>query len=127
MTIKKFSIFSSTKITSLVIGLGFLSGSWSCVLFLSEQDMFDRATLEKVFVAVQNKGREKKPLYEIDINYNEVYFSSRFRRFVYSRGYPSQAKPESTDESKPFQLAEAAFDLDQVRSKVLEYAKKIRI
>ncbi|MCY7347807.1 MAG: hypothetical protein LH614_16535 [Pyrinomonadaceae bacterium] len=87
--------------------------------------MFNQETLRKVFAEVKEKGVGKEPLDEIEITDNEVYFSTRTERYVYSRGHLRPAKSKSLGESKPFQLAEAtSFDLNKSISTALEFAKK---
>lgn len=113
------------KIKSLILIFLILSSVLSCRLLMPKQDMFDAETLRKVFAAVKEKGIGKEPLYEIEITYNEVYFSTYTKRYVYSRGSLSETKTKSTGEAKPFQLAEAdSFDLYKVMSAALEFAKK---
>jgi len=113
------------KIKSLVIAVLLLSSSLSCRLLTPQQDMFDVETLRKVFAAVKEKGIGKESLYEIEITYNEVYFSTYTKRYVYSRGALSETKAKSTGEAKPFQFAEAdSFDLYKVMNSALKFAKK---
>ena len=113
------------KIKSLIIIFLVLSSGWSCRLLLPNQDMFDRETLRKVFAAVKEKGVGKESLHEIEITYNEVYFSTYTKRYVYSRGSLSETKSKSTGESKSFQLADIdSFDLSKAMTTALEFAKK---
>lgn len=113
------------KIKLLILVFLLLSSGLSCRLLMPNQDMFDQETLRKVFAAVKEKGVGKEPLHEIEITYNEVYFSTYTERWVYSRGFLQKAKTKSTGEAKPFPLAETdSFDLYKVTSTVLEFAKK---
>ncbi len=113
------------KIKLLVVALLIISGSLSCRLLMPNQDMFDAETLRKVFAAVKEKGIGKEPLYEIEITYNAVYFSTYTKRYVYSRGSLSETKSKSTGEAKPFQVGETdSFDLYKVMSAALEFSKK---
>lgn len=113
------------KIKSLILVFLLLSSGFSCRLLMPKQDMFDAETLRKVFVAVKEKGVGKEPLYEIEIIYDAVYFSTYTKRYVYFRGSLTETKTKSTGEAKPFQLAEAdSFDLYKVMSAALEFAKK---
>lgn len=113
------------KIKSLIIVFLALSSGWSCRLLMPNQDMFDQETLRKVFAVVKEKGVGKESLYEIEITYNAVYFSTYTKRYVYSRGFLSETKSKTTGEAKPFQLAETdSFDLYKVMSAALEFAKK---
>ncbi len=113
------------KIKSLILVFLVLSSVLSCRLLMPKQDMFDAETLQKVFAAVKEKGIGKEPLYEIEITYNEVYFSTYTKRYVYSRGSLSETKTKSTGDAKPFQLGEIdSFDLYKVMTAALEFAKK---
>lgn len=113
------------KIKSLIIIFLVFSSGLSCRFLMPQQDMFDVETLQKVFAAVKEKGIGKEPLYEIEITYNEVYFSTYTKRYVYSRSSLSETKAKSTGDAKPFQFAEVdSFDLYKVMSATLEFAKK---
>ena len=113
------------KIKSLILVFLLLSSGLSCRLLLPNQDMFDQETLRKVFAAVKEKGVGKEPLHEIEITYNEVYFSTYTERWVYSRGFLQKDKSKSRGEAKPFQIAETdSFDLSKVMTAALEFAKK---